>query len=117
MSALHPLLLGFGVLLPMSAGAQPLSDTSRLKELLYDRQSPTAQSTPALLLLQLRSLDADDVIRQGLRQTDSPDVFCALAAAMRAARDTTFLPELFSGLSSSQASVRQSTAETLGELA
>jgi HEAT repeat protein len=118
MGVIHPVLLGLGMLMPMFIGTQdPPSDPARLKELLYDRQNPRAQSSAALSLLQLRSADGDEIVRQGLKQTDSPDVFCALAAALKASRETTFIEELVLGLANSQAVIRQAAAEAIGELA
>ena len=108
MSVIHPALLGLGMLMPMFIGTQDLpSDPARLKELLYDRQNPRAQSSAALSLLQLHSADGDEIVRQGLKQTDSPDVFCALAAALKASRETAFVEELVAGLANSQAVIRQ----------
>ena len=40
------------------------------------------------------SADAEQIVRQGLRQTDAPDVFIALAAALRLQRN----PNLPDGL-------------------
>jgi HEAT repeat protein len=118
MSILHPLLLGVVMLLPATDKlTPPPTDPARLKEVLYDRQHPLNQSSAALLLVQLHSADSEEIVRQGLKQTDYPEVFLALAAALRSVRDNSFADELVSALGSSQASIRQSAAETLGELA
>jgi HEAT repeat protein len=118
MGTIQPLLIGLGMLLPMSDASTPSSaDPARLKELLYDSQQPRAQTSAALLLVQLRSADSQEIIRQGLKQTDSPEVFLALSAALRAARDTAFVDELLLALARTQTPIHQSASETLGELA
>jgi HEAT repeat protein len=116
MSAIHPLLMTVGLLLPMTDGAATLpTDPYRLKELLYDCRYPRTQSSAALLLLQLHSADSEEIIRRALKQTDSAEVFVAIAAALRTTRDTGFVEELLQGLSSAQAVVRQAAADTLAE--
>jgi HEAT repeat protein len=117
MSTIHPLLLGLGMLLPMSDASTPSPDPARLRELLYDSQHPRTQSSAAQLLVQLHSTDSQEIIRQGLKQTDSAEVFLALSEALRTTRETAFVDELLLGLASNQASIRQSASETLSELA
>jgi HEAT repeat protein len=118
MSTFHTLLLNLGMLLPMADVPAPTTtDPARLREMLHDRQHPRSQSQAALLLVQCRTSDAEDIVRRGLRQTDSPEVFFALAAALRVHRDHRFLTELLTALSGGQASIRQAAAETLAELA
>jgi HEAT repeat protein len=114
MSALPALLLGLGVF--MSAAGAP-DDVALLREMLQDRQHPRNQSQAALLLVENTSPDAEEVVRQGLRQTEAPDVFLALAAALRLRHDDRFTAELLAGLSSGRQPVRDTAAETLAELA
>jgi HEAT repeat protein len=85
--------------------------------MLYDRQSPLQQSQAALLLVTSSVPEAAEVIRQGLRQTDSSDVFLALSTAVRLAQDTRFLEELLAALSGDRANLRQAAAESVAALA
>jgi len=85
--------------------------------MLYDRQSLVQQCSAAHWLVQKRDEDAVAVIRQGLRQTDSIEVFIALTAAIRGARDGRFCDELLAALAGPRANVRPLAAETLAALA
>jgi HEAT repeat protein len=134
-SALHPVLLGLGLLLPADpsptsptsptspsptpALAQPGStdDPGRLQQMLLDRKHPRDQSQAALLLLQERSAEAEEIVRQGLRQTDEPEVFQALASAIRLERDTRFAAELLDALLGGRPVVRHAAAGALAETA
>jgi len=118
MGMLYPLWLCLGVLLPAVDGSEPLPrDPATLREMLFDGQHPRLQSQAALLLVQNRSPDGDDVIRRGLRQTDAPEVFHALATALRLSRDSRFVPDLLAALCSGNATIRQSAARALAGLA
>ncbi len=118
MSALPALLLGLGMLLPVVGPPRNAADdVALLREMLQDRQHPRNQSQAALLLVESASPDAEEVVRQGLRQTEAPDIFLALAAALRLRRDDRFAGELLAGLSSGRQPVREAAAETLAELA
>src|SRR5260370_29116086 len=117
MSTVPALLRGLARLLPgTDASAPAAADMARLREMLYDRQRPGDQSQAALALVESRSLDAEEIIRQGLRQTSSAEVFAALAAALRLKRDTRFVDELLAALGSGQPAIRQSPALALAEL-
>jgi HEAT repeat protein len=116
MPPLRPLSLGLGMLLALGSGALRASEEARLQELLQDRQQPAGQTQAALLLVQSRSPTAEDFVRDGLRQSDSPEVFLALAAALRLCQDTRFVDELVDALSASRPAVRQAAAETLAVL-
>ncbi len=107
MHFLSPLLLGL-VLVP-SVDVDP----AHLRELLLDRQDPRQQGQAALLLVQYHSAAADTIIRQGLRQTESPEIFQALITAVRLCRDQRFNEELLAALSSTRPGVRQTVAQTL----
>ena len=66
MSVLHLLLFGLGSLalgdgLPPSSG--PFVDPAQLREMLEDRQHPRLQSQAALLLVQSREKDAEEIVR------------------------------------------------------
>lgn len=115
---IHVLLLcTLGLLPPVAEQIGPAaSDPMRLKEMLYDRQQPRQQSQAALLLVQDHSPDAEEVVRLGLAQTDSPDVFAALASALRLSRDVRFRDELFTALLSGQPAFRQAAAAALVEM-
>lgn len=115
MNTLHCLVLGLSLL----CGAEPAlrPEPARLREQLYDRQHLRNQSQAALLLVQDRSRDAEQIVRQGLRQTDAPEVFQVLAAALRLSRDGRFAEELFVVLVEGRAALRQEAAETLAVLA
>jgi HEAT repeat protein len=118
MSTFHSLLLHLGLLLPVADVPAPSKiDPARLREMLHDRQHSRSQSQAALLLVESRTPEAEDIVRRGLRQTDSPEVFFALAAALRLHRDKRFLTELLTALGGGQAGIRQAAAETLAELA
>ena len=87
MSTIQPLLLTLGML--VSAADAPRradADPAHLKEMLQDRQHPLSQSQAAILLVQSSSPDAEEIIRAALRQTDAPDVFLAVAAAVACIR-------------------------------
>lgn len=106
------------ILLPALAqphGPMP-PDAARLREMLHDRQQPRAQSQAALLLVQDHSADAEEIVRQGLKQTDSPEVFAALVSALRLARDVRFRDELTDALVGGQPVFRQAAAAALAEL-
>src|SRR5262245_38336912 len=118
MRPILPLVLVLGLLPPTAPAAPPgPTDPARLRELLQDRQHPRNQSQAALLLVQDPSPEARHIIRWGLRQTDSPEVFQALAAALRLARDGRFADELFAALAGGRPPFRQAAAEALAELA
>lgn len=115
MSALHPLLLGLGMLLPVDPAPASVgsSDPARLRELLLDRQQPREQSQAALLLVQDHSAEAEAIVRQGLRQSDEPEVFIALASALRVERDSRFTEELLTALVGGRPLVRRPAADAL----
>ncbi len=92
-------------------------DLAHLNEMLRDRQHPRMQSQAALLLVQSRAPDAVNLVRQGLQETESAEVFQALAAALRMHRDSRFGEELFSALRCARAPIRQEAAETIALLA
>jgi HEAT repeat protein len=118
MSAGCPFMLALGMLLPFADPAPgPAQDVARLREVLYSRDHPRNQGQAALLLVQDRSAEAAAVVRQGLRQTDAPEVFLALAGALRLGRDRRFAGALLAALSSAKPAVRQAAAETLACLA
>ncbi len=120
MTTLHPWMLGLALLL----GADPepetrpsADDPTRLREMLHDRQRPRNQSQAALLLVQGRWPEAEEIVRQGLKQTDSPEVFLSLADALRLCRDDRFTDELLAALAGGRTPVRQAAADTLAVLA
>jgi len=91
-------------------------DVARLRELLYNRQEPQEQSQAALLLVQSTSADAADLVREGLRRWDRPDVFQALASAIRLQRDRRFSDSLLKALASEQPALRAAAGEALARL-
>jgi HEAT repeat protein len=103
-------------LLAPAADATGPPNTVRLQELLYDRQQPRLQSQAALLLVQDHSADAEDIVRRGLKQTDSPEVFTALTSALRLSRDVRFRDELLTALMCGQPTYRQNAAAVLAEM-
>ena len=90
-----------------------MSDTARLKELLYQRDRPQEQSQAAMVLVQAGTIEAQAAVREGLRRHDRPDVFQALAAAVRLWRDERFIPPLLQGLNSDSLTIRQAAMEAL----
>src|SRR5439155_16339348 len=107
MSIIHPVLLGLALLLsgadvPPSAAADPAG----LQQVLIDKQDPRNQSQAALLLLQHPSSEAEEMVRQGLRQASGEEVFLALAAAVRLTHDTRFGDELLTAVLSGKPSLR-----------
>lgn len=119
MTGLPALLLGLASLLPggpLSAAVPTLEDPARLREMLSDRKHPGDQSQAALLLVQSRSPEAEEIVRKGLRQTDEPEVFLALAHALRVERDGRFADELFDALLGPRPTVRHSAAHALAEI-
>jgi HEAT repeat protein len=97
------------------------SDPAQLREVLYDQQDVRQQCQAALLLVRHRSPVAEEIVHRGLRQTTSPDVFLALASALRLARDPRYSEELLAALSvngpGSRPAVRQAAAEALAAVA
>jgi HEAT repeat protein len=116
MGTIHLLVLASGMLLPGTADPPAAADCARLRELLYNRQDPRGQSQAALLLVQDPSPEAEAIVRQGLRQAQSPEVFQALAVALRVSRDPRFREELLTALSAGTPLLRESAAGTLAEL-
>jgi HEAT repeat protein len=118
MGTIRPVLLGVSLLL--SSGEVPPAappDPAHLREMLYDRQHPLQQSQAALLLIQSQVQEAGPIIHQGLRQTDAPDVFQALAEALRLGRDARFTDDLLAVLAGGPPALRPVVAEALGVLA
>jgi HEAT repeat protein len=111
------LLLVAAALLPPAEGGPARADLPRLRELLRDRQCPRGQSQAALLLLQSEGPEAEQMVRQALRQADDLDTFLALASAVRLAQDGRFLDELIAALTNNRPGVRQAAAEALAVLA
>lgn len=116
MSAMIPFLVGVSLVV-QGAGAHRPPDPATLGEMLQDRQHGRNQSQAALLLVQSRSARSVAIVRQGLRQLESPDVFAALASALRLRRDGRFTDELFAALVGGKPPVRQEAADTLALLA
>jgi HEAT repeat protein len=117
MILVSPIVLGLALLLGAEAPPTHTPDSARLRELLYNTQHPRSQSQAALLLVQDASTDAATTVRQGLRQTNSPEVFMALAAAVRLSRDTRFNEDLLDALAGGVPAVRHSAALALAVLA
>lgn len=92
-------------------------DPGRLREMLQDTRNPRDQSQAALLLVRDSSSAAEEIVRRGLRQTESPEAFLALATAVRMTRDLRFSEELLAALTApataSRPMLRQAAAETL----
>jgi HEAT repeat protein len=114
MQLISPILLGVGLLLPIMDQAGP--DLALLQEMLLDRQSPRGQCQAALLLVQDRSPEAEKVVRQALLQTDDPELFVAVASAVRTAQDGRFADELLAALAVNRPGVRPAAAEALAVL-
>lgn len=89
------------------------ADVARLKELLYQRDRAAEQSQAALLLVQSAAPEAQAAVREGLRRHDRPDVFQAIAAALRIWRDERLIPLLLQALANDQASIRQPAIDAL----
>src|SRR5262249_8719534 len=98
-------------LLPIMDQAGP--DLALLQEMLLDRQSPRGQCQAAPLLVQDRSPEAEKVVRQALLQTDDPELFVAVASAVRTAQDGRFADELLAALAVDRPRVRPAEAEAL----
>ena len=100
----------------VQTGVPAKPDPAQLRETLFDRQQPLRQSQAALLLVQNPSAEAERIVRQGLKQADAPDVFMALADAVRLCQDARFVEELTAALGSSSPLVRRTAAESLAAL-
>jgi HEAT repeat protein len=100
----------------VQTGAHSKPDPAQLRETLLDRQQPLRQSQAALLLVQNPSAEAERIVRQALKQADAPDVFMALADAVRICQDARFIDELTAALASGSPLVRRSAAESLAAL-
>jgi HEAT repeat protein len=117
MSVIQSLVLGLGVFWPgVDPGAGGAPDPATLREALHDREQPRRQNQAALLLVQSNAAEAEVIVRQGLKQTDVPEVFLALTEAIRFRQDARFVEELVSALASSSPIHRQAAAETLASL-
>jgi len=118
MQANRPILLGLALLMAVSnlSGAAPEAELAQLHEMLHDRQNPRVQSQAALLLLQAPGPMAEQMVRQGLKETEDVDTFLALASAVRLGLDNRFLEELLAALSANRPVVRQAAAESLAPL-
>jgi HEAT repeat protein len=117
MHAMQPFFLGLSLLLGGTQAAHArTADLSRLQEMLHDEQHPQDQSQAALLLVQNPSDEAQDIVRQGLRQLEAPEVFGALAGAVRANQDDRYAGELLAALAGGRGTVRQTAAETLAAM-
>ncbi len=99
--------------LPPSATLDP----ARLREMLLDRLQPESQSQAALLLVQSRLPEAEEIVRRALRQPEAPETFAAVAAAVRLCRDTRFQEEFVTALTEGRPAARQAAMETLAVLA
>jgi HEAT repeat protein len=118
MQAISPILLVMALLLTSAAPARAAGpDLALIQEMLLDRQNPRGQCHAAMLLVQDRSAEAEKIVRQALRQTDDPDLFVALASAVRAAQDQRFVDELLAALAVNRSGVRPAAAEALTALA
>src|SRR5947209_633543 len=108
MQTIQPILLGLGLILAGAGSGLPATpDPARLRELLRDRQHPRAQSQAALLLLHSALPEAEQAIRQGLREAEDPEIFLPLAEAVRLSRDRRFSDELLAALAVNRPGVRQ----------
>jgi HEAT repeat protein len=121
MTSLHTLAVVLalaGPVAPTGGDASPAGaqDLARLRELLYSRQEPQEQSQAALLLVQDPSPEAAELVRASLRRWDRPDVFQALAAAIRLRRDPRFVNPLLQALACEQPAIRQAAIDTLARL-
>jgi HEAT repeat protein len=117
MRTVHLLVLALGAVWPGADPGPPVkADPAQLREMLRDRQHPLRQSQAALLLIQHPAPEAEQIIRWGLKQTESPDIFVALADAVRLCRDARFAEELAGALTNGSASIRQAAAEGLAAL-
>lgn len=120
MSTIPALLLGLSLYAPAKddfLSGSVAKDPARLREMLQNRQHHRDQGQAALLLILSHTPDADDIVRKGLTQTDSPETFLALTAALRLTRDFRFNDELLLALNNGPAVIRQAAAETLAVLA
>ncbi|MFN4261571.1 MAG: HEAT repeat domain-containing protein [Gemmataceae bacterium] len=119
MTAIQPLFLILAIFpsaAPVASPPLPAEDPARWLELLRDRQHPWHQSQAALALVQSRHPDAAEIVRHGLKQSDSNDIFLALAAALRLTRDRRFNEELLAAVRDGPPPRRQAAADTLAVL-
>jgi HEAT repeat protein len=114
-SIVPPLMLSMGMLLaqPAAPTGRPAPDPARLREMLHDRTHPGERSQAALMLVQNETAEAEAIVRQGLRQTDEPEVALALASALWFERDGRFSEELLAALIAGTSAVRLAAAQTL----
>ncbi|MCS6978341.1 MAG: HEAT repeat domain-containing protein [Gemmatales bacterium] len=96
---------------PANPGLPP--DVAQLREQPYNRQEVAIQSQAALMLVQSLSPEAADIVREGLRRWDRPDVFVALASAIRMTRDRRFTESLLKAIHAEQPALRLAAAEAL----
>jgi HEAT repeat protein len=118
MSLLYGLVLGMAGLAPSAGGsAPPTPDLARLAEMLRDRQHPRLQGQAALLIVQSDAAGATELIRLALQQTETPEAFCSMAAALQMCRNDHFNDDLLAALNGGGPVVRQAAADALASLA
>jgi HEAT repeat protein len=91
-------------------------DIAPLREMLHDRNRPQEQSQAALLLIQSESDETRAFVTFELTNWDRPDVFQALASAIKLRRDLRYLNPMLDALGAEQPLVRQPAIETLANL-
>src|SRR5262245_34610574 len=116
MNIVYSWVIGISLLAPLAAPPGKTEDPAKLREMLYDRRHARTQSQAALLLVMDSSVEAAEVIRQGLQQSESAEAFHALTTALGLRRDTRFNEELFAALVQGPTERRQSAADALAHL-
>lgn len=109
-------MIGLSMLAPAAAPPARTDDAPRLREMLYDRRHVRPQSQAALLLVIDTSAEAAEIVRNGLKQSESPEVFHALCTALTLRRDHRFNEELFAALIAGPTERRQHAADALAHL-
>lgn len=91
-------------------------DAAPLREQLYNRNRPQEQSQAAYELVMSESAEFVALVSFEMTRWDRPDVFQALASAIRMRRDVRYLQPLLDALAAEQQPIRQAAIETVSAL-
>jgi HEAT repeat protein len=96
----------------------PGGDTASLREKLHNSADPKEQTRAALLLIQSTSPETVALVKFELKspRADRPEVFQALAGAIRMCRDVRYLDAMLDALGAEQVVIREEAAQTLAAL-
>jgi HEAT repeat protein len=98
---------------PLKLPQPPGADAASLRQKLYTKDDPREQSRAAMQLVQGNSAEEVALLTFQLTQWHRPDVFQALAGAIRLRRDVRYLQPMLDALRADQAVIREEAIKTL----